>query len=121
MVSDVIQSTLAAIISNTNFAMGDEQIETPYCVHKEYGEPEYVKAGICGYNYDCEILIVDDTADKVEALFQLVKTAMEALTGQTVSGTQIDLVVLESDDPDFDTESKMYYTILKFTVLTLTR
>lgn len=121
MITAAVQSTLEAIIPNTFDAMGDEQISTPFCVHKEAGTPEYVKEGICGYSYDCEVMIVDDTADKVETLVQSAKNALLALTGTTTSGTVIELVVWDSDDPDFDVDNKMYYNILKFTIQTLNR
>lgn len=121
MVSAAIQSTLVAIIPNTYLAMGDENIITPYCTHKEVATPDYVKEGICGYSYDCEILIIDDTPEKVETLVQSVKDAMLALTGTTVSGTIIELVVWDGEEPDFDIESKMYINILKFSVQTLNR
>lgn len=121
MISAAVQSTLVAIIPNTFLAMGDEDVATPYCTHKETGEPEYVKEGICGYSYDCQVIIVDDTPEKVETLVQSVKNAMLALTGTTVSSTYIELVVWEGEDPDFDMEDKMYYNILSFTIKTLNR
>jgi hypothetical protein len=47
-----------------------------------------------------------------------VKTALEAMEGTTVSGTQIESVEYLGDDPDFDTQSQMYYTIMNFNIET---
>jgi hypothetical protein len=121
MISTAIQSTLAAIIPNTYFALGDEEIVTPYCVHKESGIPEYLKIGIVGYSYSCEIAIIDDTPEKVETLVQSVKNAILALDGTTVSSTSFKGITWEGDEPDYDSESKMYVNILSFTILTLNR
>lgn len=121
MISTALQSTIAAIIPNTYFAMGDEAIITPYCVHKESGVPEYLKVGIVGYNYNGEIVIIDDTPEKVETLVQSVKNAILALDGTTVSSTSFKGITWEGDDPDYDPESKMYINILRFTILTLNR
>jgi hypothetical protein len=121
MISAAIQSTLVGIIPNTFLAMADESIVTPYCTHKETGTPEYVKEGICGYSYDCEVLIIDDTPEAVETLVQSCKNALLALTGTTVNGTGIELVVWDGEEPDFDMENKMFFNILKFAVLTSNR
>jgi hypothetical protein len=116
MISAAIQTIISAIIPNTFMAMGDEEILTPYCVHKETGTPEYVKAGISGYSYMCEVAIIDDTPDKVEALVQSVKDAIIAQ-----ASVAFDSVVWEGDEPDFDMESKMYINVLKFTIETSNR
>jgi hypothetical protein len=121
MISTAIQTTVANIITNTYMSMGDEGIITPYCVHKEVGTPEYLKAGITGYSYNCEIAIIDDTPDKVETLVQSVKNAIVALKGTTVSSTTFDSVIWESDEPDFDIDSNMYVNIITFTILTANR
>lgn len=121
MISEAIQQTLAAVIPNTFMSMGDEEILTPYCVHKESGVPNYVKTGIAGYTYQVEVAIIDDTPDKVETLLQNAKDAILALEGTTVAGTGIEMVIWESDEPDFDIESKMYITTIVFTIDTSNR
>jgi hypothetical protein len=121
MISTALQTTLAAIIPNTFLAMGDEAIITPYCVHKEVASPEYLKAGISGYSYACEILIIDDLPETVETLVQSVKSAVIALAGTTASSTTIASVIWEGDEPDYDIESKMYINILRFTIETSNR
>jgi len=121
MISTALQATLVALIPNTFLAMGDEEILTPYCVHKETGTPEYLKSGIAGYSYSCEVLIIDDLPEKVETLVQSVQAAILALEGTTVNDTTFESVILEGDDPDFDIESKMYINILTFTIETSNR
>jgi hypothetical protein len=121
MISAAIQSTISAIIPNTFMAMGDEEILTPYCVHKETGTPEYVKAGISGYSYICEVAIIDDTPDKVEALVQSVKDAIIALAGSSKESTKFDSVIWDNDEPDFDIQDKMYTNIIRFTIETSNR
>ena len=121
MISAAIQSTLLGIIPNTFFAIGDEKIITPFCVHKESGTPINLKSGLVGYTYQCEVVIIDDLPEKVETLVMSVKAALEALAGTTVSTTIIDAVTFEGDDPDFDTEDKMYINILRFTFETSNR
>ena len=121
MISTALQITLAAIIPNTYLAMGDEEIPAPFCVHKEVVTPQYLKVGIVGYTYDCSIAIIDALPEDVEALVQSVKNAVIALAGTTVSGTIIESVIWEDDEPDFDTESKLYVNILKFTIETSNR
>jgi hypothetical protein len=121
MISTAIQNTIVALIPNTYFVMGDESILTPYCVHRELATPEYLKEGIAGYSYDCEVVIIDDTADKVEDLVQSVKNAIIALAGTTVSSTKFDSVMWEGEDPAFDEQDKMYVNTLKFTIETSNR
>lgn len=121
MISEAIQQTLAAIIPNTYMSMGDEEIITPYATHRETGVPNYGKAGILGYTYQVEVLIVDDTPDKVEQLLQSVKNALRELEGTTVCGTGIELVIWEDDEPDFDIESQMYTSVSTFTIDTSNR
>jgi len=121
MISAAIQTAIAAIIPNTYTAMGDEEIITPYCVHKESGEPQYLKAGIVGYEYQCEVAIIDDTPDAVELLVQSVKNAILALAGTTSSSTAISSVTWLADDPDFDPDARMYISLLKFLIHTTNR
>ena len=121
MISTALQTTLANIITNTYLAMGDEKIVTPYCVHKEVASVNYLKSGLADYTYSCEILIIDDLPEAVEALVQSVKNAVIALQGTTVSSTYFESVIWEGDEPDFDLESKMYFNILKFTIDTSNR
>jgi hypothetical protein len=121
MISAALQTTLAAIIPNTFIAIGDEEIQTPFCVHKERENPQSLKEGISGYEYACEIAIIDDTPDAVETYKQSIISALNALAGTTVSSTQIDMVDYQGDDPDFDIESKLYTTILSFLIETRNR
>jgi hypothetical protein len=121
MISTAIQSAIVGIIPNTYLAMGDEQILTPYCVHKETATPEYLKEGIIGYSYLCEIAIIEKNPEALETLIQSVKNAIIALAGTTASSTKFDSVIWDSDDPDFDMESKMYTNIIRFTIETSNR
>lgn len=121
MISAAIQSTLIAIIPNTFMAMGDEEIVTPYCVHKESSVSEYLKEGLSGYSYTCEVLIIDEFPEAVETLAMSVIPALEAQAGTTVNDTSIDAVTFDGDDPDFDIESKLYINVLKFTIETSNR
>jgi hypothetical protein len=121
MISTALQNTIVAIIPNTYLAMGDEGIVTPYCVHKETASPEYLKSGIAGYNYVCEIAIIDLLPEALETLVQSVKTAITALAGTTINGTSFESVIWETEAPDFDTQSKLYINILTFTILTSNR
>jgi hypothetical protein len=121
MISTALQSTIEAIIPNTYLAMGDEGITVPYCVHKEAATPEYLKSGIVGYSYVCEVAIIDTLPEALETLVQSVKNAIIALEGTTVSSTKFDSVIWDGDEPDFDIDSKMYINILKFTIETSNR
>jgi hypothetical protein len=121
MISTAIQSTIEVIIPNTFMAMGDEEIITPYCVHKEIGSAEYLKTGISGYSYSCQIAIIDKTPEGVETLVQSVKDAIIALAGTTKESTKLDSVTWDSDEPDFDVESKLYINIITFTIETSNR
>jgi hypothetical protein len=121
MISTAIQSTVQAIIPNTFDVYGDEQISLPICLHREKGTPILLKAGLAGYSYAVEIEIIDKTADAVEVLVQSVKTALEALAGTTVSSTVFETVNLEDENPDFDTENRLYSNILQFTINTANR
>ena len=121
MISTGIQTTLTAIIANTYLALGDENIAAPFCIHKENGKPIYLKAGLCGYEYAVEILVDALTPEVVETKVQAIKTAIEALAGTTLSSTVYESVTFESEEPDYDTESKMYTNILSFTINTANR
>jgi len=121
MISQAVQKAIQAVIPNTYFAMGDEEIITPYCVHKESGTPEYMKEGLLGYSYATEVIIIDDLPEKVEALGRSVITALAALQGTTSMGTKIEAVTFDGDDPDYDSESRLYVTLLRFTIATNNR
>lgn len=118
MLSAAIQSTLLGVITNTFFAIGDEEIQAPFCVHTERQAPVRLKSGIAGYEYDCEIAIVDDSPDDIETKKTSVRSALEALEGTTVQSTSIEVVEYLGDDPGFDQESKLYISILRFTIQT---
>ena len=121
MISAAIQTELKKIITNTYLVMGDEGIVTPYCVHKEAGVPQYLKQGLIGYLYDCEVVVIDKTPGAVETLAMRIKTALEALAGTTTNSTKIDGVEFTGDAPDYDVESKLYINILSFTIETSNR
>jgi hypothetical protein len=116
MLSAAIQSTLAGIITNTFFAMGDEDIQAPYCVHREIQHPQRLKSGMSGYEYDVEIAIIDTSPDNVETKKTSVRAALEALEGTMTEETAIEIVEYMGDDPDFDIESNLYTTILSFRI-----
>jgi hypothetical protein len=121
MISQAIQKAIQAVIPNTYFAMGDEEILTPYCVHKEAGTPQLCKEGLLGYSFSCEVVIIDDLPEKVETLARSVISALAALQGTTSKGTKIEAVTFDGDDPDYDAESKLYVTLLRFTIETNNR
>ncbi len=121
MISAAIQAKLAAIIPRTYLAIGDEDIEAPFCTHTETERELLLKEGNDGYEYDCAIAIIDDSPDDVETLKQSVITAIEALAGTTTNSTKIDSVAYQGDDPGFDEESKLYITILSFLIETSNR
>jgi hypothetical protein len=121
MISSILQSTLSGIITNTFFAIGDQEIVVPFCVHKEQESPLRLKEGIIGYEYQCEVAIIDDTPDAIETYKESIIAAFEALIGTTVSGTRIDQVDYITDSPDFDTDSKLYTNILTFVIETRNR
>jgi hypothetical protein len=121
MISTAVQSTLETIIANTCMVMGDEEIQCPYCVHKEEIAPVYLKEGVVGYSVNCEVVIIETTPEEVEILAVAVLSAMLALSGTTVESTTIDSVTHEGDSPDFDTDSKLYLNILRFTIETSNR
>jgi hypothetical protein len=116
MISAALQTTLMGIIPNTFIAIGDEEIAAPFCVHSERQSPVRLKRGVAGYEYECEIAVIDDSPDDVEAYKQSIRTAIEALEGTTASSTSIELVDYLGDDPGFDQESKLYINILRFII-----
>lgn len=118
MLSAAIQTTLAGIIENTLISIGDEEIAAPFCVHSERQNPARLKSGVAGYEYECEIAVVDDSPDDIETYKQSIRTALEALEGTTTSSTSIELVEYQGDDPGFDQESKLYISILRFLIQT---
>lgn len=117
MISEAIQATVVAIIANTNVNIGDEKIVTPFCVHNETElPPSLLKEGVDGYNFNVEIMIIDTLPDLVNANVVLVRAAIEALAGTTVNSTAFEQVNYEGDDPGFDTESRLYANIIRFTI-----
>lgn len=118
MLSTAIQTALAKIMTNTFFAIGDEEVQAPFCVHSERQRPQRLKSGVTGYEYDVEIAIIDTSPDNVEAKKTSVRTALEALEGTTSESTSIELVEYIDDDPGFDQESKLYMTVITFIIST---
>jgi hypothetical protein len=118
MISEAIQVEVQKVITNTAFAIEGEEIEVPFCVHKEKQTPVRLKSGVSGYENSCELMIIDKLPDSVETLKTRVRTAIEAMEGITISGTAIESVDYLGDDPDFDMQSQMYYTIMNFNIET---
>lgn len=118
MLSAALQSKLIAIVPNTFMLMGDEDVATPYCVHEERQRPVWLKKGVAGYEYDCEIALVADLPDVVETYKGQIRTALEAMEGTTVEGTAVELVEYLGDDPGFDVESKEYINISRYLIQT---
>lgn len=121
MISQAIQTACVGVIPNTYFSMGDENIVAPYCVHRESGEPLYMKGVIAEYSWDVEIAIIDDDPADVESLGESIRTAINALEGTTSSGTNIQDVTYLGDSPEFDEEENLYVTLLRFTITTTNR
>jgi len=121
MIGEAIQSAVAAIIPNTFQSVGDEGIKTPFCVHEETDEPIYLKEGISGYNWTCEIAIIHSTPDGAEALAVRVISAVQALAGTTASETYFVSVLFEGSDPGFDQATREYMRLLRFSIETTNR
>lgn len=122
MITEAIQATVAAIITNTYFTVLDENISPPYCFHSEQElPPNLLKEGVHSYNYAVEIMIVDTLPDNVKTKVNSVRAAIEALAGTTVNSTEFLAVNYEGDDPGFDQESKLYGNNIRFTIETKTR
>jgi hypothetical protein len=122
MISEAIQATVAAIITNTYAIIGDEEITAPFCVHTETElAPTLLKEGILNYNYTVEVLIIDELPDSITTAANSVRAAIEALAGTTVNSTTFDQVNYEGDSPGFDQESRLYGNNLTFTIETKTR
>ncbi len=118
MLSAALQTALVGIITNTFIAIGDEDIEAPFCVHSEKQTPVRLKSGVAGYEYECEIAVVDSTPDSIETYKASIRSALEGLEGTTSQGTAIEVVEYLGDDPGFDQESKLYISILRFLIQT---
>lgn len=118
MLSAAIQSTVAGVVTNTSFAIEDEEITVPFCVHRELQRPEREKKGITGYVYDVEIGIIDNTPEDVETKKGQIRAAIEALEDTTTEGTGIEIVEYIGDNPAFDEESRLYTTIMSFVITT---
>lgn len=118
MLSVALQTTLGNIITNTFMVIGDEDIDAPFCFHEEQQRPVFLKKGVAGYEYDCEVAIIADLPDSVEALKQQVITAIESLKATTVEGTGIEEIEYLGDAPGYDAESKLYISIIRFLIQT---
>lgn len=131
MIGEAIQAALAAIITNTFADVMNDDAAVPYCLHTEAETPVKLKEGLCGYTYNVEVFIVDQTPDLVKTLSVSVISALEALSGTSYpdeedleegeTATDIDEVIYEGDDPGFDPESRMHGNLLTFTIETLNR
>lgn len=131
MIGEAIQSALVAIIPNTFAEVMNEESAAPYCLHTEKETPVKLKEGLCGYTYNVEVFIVDQTPDLVKALSVSAISALEALEGTSYplaedleegeTATTIDEVIYEGDDPGFDPESRLHGNLLTFTIETLNR
>lgn len=121
MIGEAIQVAIEAIIPNTYALIGDENITVPFCLHEEKDETVYLKEGIAGYTWTCEIAIVHSTPDAAEILAMQVKAAIEALAGTTDHATIIEAVSYEGSDPGFDQGTREYLKILRFTIETSNR
>jgi hypothetical protein len=118
MLSVALQKVLQNIIPNTFNVIGDEDIAAPFCVHEAQQSPVFLKQGIAGYEYDCEIAIIAELPDSVEALKQQVRAAVEALPGTTSEGTTFEDVEYLGDGPGYDSESKLYISIVRYLIQT---
>lgn len=121
MITDAIQSALQAIIPNTFTTIGDEEIETPFCIHEERDEPIYVKDGIAGYTWGVEIAIIDVSPDSAEELAASGVAAINALAHTTSEKTDIGAITYLGTDPGFDQQTKEYIRILNFQIITTNR
>ena len=121
MITDAIQSALQAIIPNTFTTIGDEEIETPFCIHEERDEPIYVKDGIAGYTWGVEVAIIDDSPDRAEELAASGIGAINALAHTSASGTEIGAITFLGAEPGFDQQTKEYIRILNFQIITTNR
>jgi hypothetical protein len=121
MIGEAIQAALAVIIPNTFSSVADENTEAPFCVHTEKDTPEYLKEGISGYTWNCEIALINKTPDLVETNTMAIKTALESLQGTTSHGTVIETVSYEGSDQGFDESSRLYMKIIQFIINTKNR
>lgn len=121
MIGEAIQQAIVAIIPNTYPLIGDEKITLPLCVHEERDEPIYLKAGISGYVWSCEMAIIHNTPDEAETLAMQVKAVIEALGNTTSQGTNIESVIYDGGDSGFDQTTKEYLKTVRFTIETSNR
>lgn len=121
MITDAIQEALEAIIPNTFTTIGDEEIETPFCIHEERDEPLYLKTGIVAYTWGVEVAIIDDSPDECEELAASGVAAITALAHTTSHETEIGAVTYLGADPGFDQQTKEYIRILNFSIITSNR
>lgn len=121
MITDAIQSALQAIIPNTYTTIGDEEIETPFCIHEERDEPLYLKEGIKAYTWGVEVAIIDDSPDSAEELAASGVTAVLALAHTTSHETEIGAITYQGTQPGFDQQTKEYIRILNFQIITSNR
>ncbi len=121
MITSAIQGKLSAVIPNTFTLVGDEEIAAPYCIHRENGTPIYLKAGMIGYSYDCEVAVIAALPDQIETYAAQIITGMESLAGTITSGTSVNTVTFTGDEPDFDYEDRLYTNLLRFIVETTNR
>lgn len=121
MIGEAIQAAIAAIIPNTFATVADEGVIAPFCIHTERDTPEYLKEGISGFMWDCEIAVVNKTPDLVETNAMQIKTALEALEGTTSNSTVIESVSFEGSDQGFDETSRLYMKVIQFIINTKNR
>jgi len=120
MIIQAVQQTLAAVLTSYS-KIAPQSAELPFCVHAETGIPIRTKAGITGYTYKVNIVLVAATNTQLGTNTESIIAAVEDMEGQTIKSTEIEAVDFESDDPDYDEASEVFINTISFTIETNNR
>lgn len=121
MITEAVQSKLAAILLESYSHVAPEDASAPFVVHMESAEPIRTKEGVVGYIWDVNVILVALDPATREAYTMQIVSSIEAMCGTTVLGTNITEANYVSDTPMFDEETGLYGINILFSVISSNR
>lgn len=109
-ISGLIQTALAAIITNTyNTIIAADDIAVPFVVHNETETPNYVKGGTIGYySVACLVVICDSLPESAMSHLKSITTAIEGLTSSMSDDINVIGTTLESFYTEYSEEDNLW-------------